>query len=65
MAAVLQHGILVTTSTAADQQILSYTVAGSNFTALILTLGAALTSYSATEAYLDIVTGKQIGRAHV
>ena len=52
MAAVLQHGILVTTSTASDQQILSYTVAGSNFTALILTLGAAFTSYSATEAYL-------------
>lgn len=52
MAAVLQHAVIVTTSTAADQQILSYTVAGSNFTAQLLTLGAAYTTYNATEAYL-------------
>ena len=52
MAAVLQHAMLVTTSTTAEQQILSYTVAGSNFIAQLLTLGAAFTTYSATETYL-------------
>lgn len=52
MAAYLGHAVVVTTSVTADQVILSATVAGSNLNLKLLTLGAAYTSYSATEAYI-------------
>lgn len=52
MAAFMGHATLVTTATTADQQIYSYTVSGSALTMKLLTLGAAYTTYSATEAYL-------------
>jgi hypothetical protein len=52
MAAAMEYGNLVTTSVTADQVILSHTVAGSDLTIKLLTLGAAYTTYNATEAYL-------------
>jgi hypothetical protein len=52
MAAKMEYGNLVTTSVAADQVILTHTVSGSAFTMKLLMLGAAYTTYSATEAYL-------------
>jgi len=52
MAAFMGHATLVTTSTASDQEIYSYTSVGSNLTMVLLTLGAAYTTYNATEAYL-------------
>jgi len=52
MAAKLEHATLVTTSVAGEQEILSVTVAGTPFVVRIMTLGAAYTSYNATEAYL-------------
>lgn len=52
MAAVMEYGNLVTTSVTPDQVILSYTVAGSDLTILFMALGAAYTTYNATEAYL-------------
>ena len=51
MAAFMGHTVLVTTSVAADQVIYSY-VATSPLTIKLLTLGAAYTSWSATEAYI-------------
>lgn len=51
MAAFMDHAVLVTTSTAANQQIYTYTATG-NLSMKLLTLGAAYTTYSATEAYL-------------
>lgn len=51
MAAFMGHAVLVTTSTAADQQIYAYTATG-NLSMKLLTLGAAYTTYNATEAYL-------------
>jgi hypothetical protein len=48
----MEYGNLVTTSVTADQVILSHTVAGSDLTILLMTLGAAYTAYSAVEAYL-------------
>lgn len=52
MAAFLGHSVLVTTSIAGEQVVYSYTVAETNLTMKLLTLGAAYTTYSATEAYL-------------
>lgn len=52
MAAKMEYGNLVTTSVTADQVILTHTVSGSTFTIKLLILGAAYTTYSATEAYL-------------
>jgi hypothetical protein len=52
MAAFLDHSILVSTSVAAEQVIHSLTVAGTDLTMKLLTIGAAYTSYNATEAYL-------------
>ena len=52
MAAFLDHSILVTTSTAGEQVIHSRTVVGTNLNMKLLTLGAAYTSYNATEAYI-------------
>lgn len=51
MAAFMGHAILVTTSVVGDQQIYSYT-ASTPLTLKLLTLGAAYTTYNATEAYL-------------
>jgi hypothetical protein len=51
MAAFFGHAVLVTTSVAADQEIYSYT-APSPLTMKFLSMGAAYTSYNATEAYL-------------
>lgn len=51
MPAYMGHSVLVTTSIAADQVVHSY-VAASNLTIKLLTLGAAYTTYNATEAYL-------------
>jgi hypothetical protein len=45
-------GTLVSTSTAADQEIYAHTVAGSALTVVFMSLGAAYTTYNATEAYL-------------
>lgn len=52
MAAYMEHGVLVSTSVTADQEIKSITVASSDLTVLLLALGAAYTTYNATEAYL-------------
>lgn len=52
MAAFMGHTVLVTTSVASNQEIYSYTVSGSALTIKLLTLGAAYTTYSGTEAYL-------------
>lgn len=52
MAAKLEHATLVTTSVAGEQEILSITVAGTPFVVKLMTLGAAYTTYNATEAYL-------------
>ena len=52
MAAFLDHSILVTTSVTAEQVIHSRTVAGTDLVIKLLTLGAAYTTYNATEAYL-------------
>lgn len=52
MAARLDHATLVTTSVVGEQVILSVTVAGSPYNVKLLTLGAAYTTYNATEAYL-------------
>jgi hypothetical protein len=52
MAAFLDHSVLVTVSTAGEQVIHSRTVAGTNLNMKLLTLGAAYTTYNATEAYI-------------
>lgn len=52
MAAVMEYEVLVTTSVTADQEVLSVTVAGGSLTVVLITLGAAYSVYSATEAYL-------------
>jgi hypothetical protein len=52
MAAFLDHSVLVTSSTAGEQVIHSLTVAGTNLNMKLLTLGAAYTTYNATEAYI-------------
>jgi len=52
MAAFMEYGNLVTTSVVADQVILSYTVTTSDLTIKLMMLGAAYTTYNATEAYL-------------
>lgn len=52
MAAVMEYAVLVTTSVTADQEVLSVTVAGGSLTVVLITLGAAYSVYSATEAYL-------------
>lgn len=52
MAAFMGYGNLVTTSVTADQEIYSLTVATSNLTIKLMMLGAAYTTYNATEAYL-------------
>lgn len=52
MSAYMEYGNLVTTSVTADQVIVSLTIATSDATLKLLTLGAAYTTYSATEAYL-------------
>jgi hypothetical protein len=52
MAIKLEHNVLVTTSVTGEQVVHSLTVAGSPFTIKLLTLGAAYTTYNATEAYL-------------
>lgn len=51
MAAFMGHAILVSTSVVAGQVIYSYTATAS-LNMKLLVLGAAYTSYSATEAYL-------------
>ena len=48
----MEYGNLVTTSIVADQVILSHTVVTSALTMKLLMLGAAYTTYNATEAYL-------------
>ena len=52
MPARLEHSMLVTTSVAGEQVIHSVTVAGSIFKVKFMSLGAAYTTYNATEAYL-------------
>lgn len=52
MAAYLGHATLVTTSVAGEQVILSVAVTGTPLNVKIMTLGAAYTTYNATEAYL-------------
>ena len=52
MAAFLDHSVLVTVSTAGEQVIHSRTVTGTNLNMKLLTLGAAYTTYNATEAYI-------------
>lgn len=52
MAAFLDHSVLVTTSVAGEQVIHTRTVAGTNLNIKLMTLGAAYTTYNATEAYL-------------
>jgi hypothetical protein len=52
MAAFLDHSVLVTVSTAGEQVIHARTVAGTNLNMKLLTLGAAYTTYNATEAYI-------------
>jgi hypothetical protein len=52
MAAKMDHATLVTTSVTGEQVILSVTVAGSPYSIKLMTLGAAYTTYSATEAYM-------------
>lgn len=53
MAAKLEHAVLVTTATTADQQALLVTLAA-DFTVKLMAIGAAYTSYSATEGNLGI-----------
>lgn len=53
MAAVLDYGNLVTTAVTADQVILSVTF-GATTTYKFVSVGAALTTYSATEANVGI-----------
>lgn len=50
--AFMGHTTLVSTSTVAEQIIYSYTVVGADLNLKLLTLGAAYTTYNATEAYL-------------
>jgi len=52
MAARLLHDVLVTTSVAGEQVILSEAVTGTPFVMKLLSIGAAYTTYNATEAYL-------------
>lgn len=53
MAAVMDHATLVTTATTADQSILSVTLPTAT-TYKMLSIGAAYTTYSATEANLGL-----------
>jgi len=53
MAAKLEHATLVTTATTADQVILTVTLAAP-FKVLLMALGAALTTYNATESNLGL-----------
>jgi len=53
MAAKLDHAVLVTTAVTADQVVLTVTLAAI-CTYKLLTIGAALTAYSATEANLGL-----------
>jgi len=52
MAINLQHNVLVSTSVAGEQVIHSLTVAETPFNMKLLAIGAAYTTYNATEAYL-------------
>ena len=59
MPAKLEHAILVTTSVAGEQVILSQVVSGSTFKVKFMSLGAAFTTYNATEAYLGFARFQQ------
>ncbi len=59
MAARLDHSMLVTTSVAGEQVIHTLTVAGTTFKVKFMSLGAAYTSYNATEAYLGFARFQQ------
>ena len=59
MAARLDHSMLVTTSVAGEQVIHTLTIAGTTFKVKFMSLGAAYTSYNATEAYLGFARFQQ------